>query len=235
VLDLLPELLRGEPFNHAHGSLTARTAPQDGCGRGRCRNGQRFDREQRAAEWKQSTAPAMGEPAEVADARKAPRQNMLQETPQELFMRERHSAALAVVRVVLPAERDVRIGHLDQAMVGDGDAMGVAGQIVQYVLRPTERLLRVHHPVFAEQCTQECGEGLLVSQRSAGSEEVEPVPAKVAPQSGYELPAKDFAQDFHRQEEMMRRADPASMLRRQSAAGHHAVHVGMLPPSSTIP
>src|ERR1700719_4821051 len=128
----------------------------------------------------------MGEPAEVAYARKAPRQNVLQETPQELFMRERHDAALAVVRVVLPAERDVRISHLDQTMVGDGDAMGVAGQIVQHVFQPAERLLRVDHPVFAEQRAQEYGEGLLVSQRPAGSEEVEPVPAKDAPQSGYE-------------------------------------------------
>ena len=142
-------------------------------------------------------------------------------------MRERHSAALAVVRVVLPAERDVRIGHLDQAMVGDGDAMGVAGQIVQYVLRPTERLLRVHHPVFAEQCTQECGEGLLVSQRSAGSEEVEPVPAKGAPQFSHELSAKDFAQDFHGQEEVIPRANPAPVIRAESAAGHDTVHVGM--------
>ena len=139
MLDRLPELLRGEPFNHAHGSLTARTEPRDGCGRGRCRNGQRFDRQQRAAERKQRTAPAMGEPAEVANAREALGKNMLQKTPQELFVRERHDAALAVVRIVLPAERDVRIGNLDETMVGDGDAMRVAGQIVQYVFGPAER------------------------------------------------------------------------------------------------
>src|SRR5665213_3958286 len=86
-------------------------------------------------------------------------------------MRERHGAALAVVRIVLPAEHDVRIGHLDETMVGDGDAMGVAGQIVQYVFGPAERFLRVDDPVLAEQRTQKCGERLLVSQRSAGSEE----------------------------------------------------------------
>ncbi len=81
VLDRLPELLRGEPFNHAHGSLTARTEPRDECGRGRCRNGQKFDRQQRAAERKQRTAPAMGEQAEVANAREALGENMLQEPP----------------------------------------------------------------------------------------------------------------------------------------------------------
>src|SRR6202521_567734 len=43
----------------------------------------------------------------------------------------------------------------------------------------------------------------------------------------HELSAKDLAQHFHRQEEVMRQADPASMIRRQSAAGHHAVNVRM--------
>ena len=66
-----------------------------------------------------------------------------------------------------------------------------------------------------------------MSQWPAGSEEVELVPAKGAPQSGHELSAKDFAQDFHRQEEVMRRAHPAPAIRRQSAAGHHTVYVGM--------
>ncbi len=67
----------------------------------------------------QRTAAALGEKsAEVADAREALGENMLQEPPQELFVRERHGAALAVVRIVLPAKRHVIIRHLDQTMVG---------------------------------------------------------------------------------------------------------------------
>jgi hypothetical protein len=53
VFDCLPELLCSEPFDHAHRSLTARAEPPDGCGRGRCWNRQRFDRQQRAAKRKQ--------------------------------------------------------------------------------------------------------------------------------------------------------------------------------------
>ena len=147
-------MLRGEPFDDAHGPLTARTEPRNGRGLGGGGNRQRFDRQQRAAERKQRTAPAMGEPAEVADAREALGENMLQKTSQELFVRERHDAALAVVRIVLPAERDVGIGNLDETMVGDGDAMRIAGQIVQYVFGPAERFLGVDDPVLAEQRTQ---------------------------------------------------------------------------------
>ena len=107
MLNLLAKLLGGEPFDYAHRSLTARTKPRDGCSCGRRWNRRRFDRQQRAAERKQRTAPTLGEKAEVANAREALGENMLQEPPQELFVRKRHGAALAVVRIVLPAKRDV--------------------------------------------------------------------------------------------------------------------------------
>src|SRR5580704_16603334 len=152
---------------------------------------------------------------------------MLEEAPQEFLVRKRHGAALAVVRIVLPTERHVGIGHLDKTMVGDGDAMRVAGQIVQYVFGAAERFLRVDHPVLAEQYTQECGERLLVSERTTGSEEDELVLAKGAPQSRHELSTKDLVEHFHWQEEVIARTDPAQMIRGQSAARHHAVHVGM--------
>src|SRR5580704_1289513 len=86
VLNLLPQLLRGEPFDDAHGSLTARTKPRD---RWICRrrwSRRRFHRQQRAAERKQRTAPTLGEQAEVADAREALGENMLQEPPQKLVV-----------------------------------------------------------------------------------------------------------------------------------------------------
>jgi len=76
---------------------------------------------------------------------------MLQETPQELFESERHGAALAVVSIVLPAEGDVGIGYLHQPMVRDGNAMGVAGQIVQYMFWPSERFFRIDDPVLVKQ------------------------------------------------------------------------------------
>jgi hypothetical protein len=50
---------------------------------------------------------------------------MLEETPKKLLQRERHGAALAVVGIVLPAERRVGVGQLDQTMVGDRDTKRV--------------------------------------------------------------------------------------------------------------
>ena len=75
---------------------------------------------------------------------------MLEEAPQELLVRKRHGAALAVVRIIFPAEAHLSIGDLDQSMIRDGDAMRVAGKVVEHVFRPAERLLSVHDPVVAE-------------------------------------------------------------------------------------
>ena len=67
---------------------------------------------------------------------------MEHEATQELFGGYRHLALLAAVSVVFPAECDVAVGHGQEPMIGDGDAVGVACQIVEHILRSAEgRLL----------------------------------------------------------------------------------------------
>lgn len=60
-----------------------------------------------AAERQDAGSSAIGEEAEIADARKASPQDMLDETTQELFGGKCHGALLAVVSIVLPAEADL--------------------------------------------------------------------------------------------------------------------------------
>ena len=54
---------------------------------------------------------------------------------------------------VAPAEGDLIVGQLDQAMVGDGDAVSIAAEILQHVLGSAEGWFRVDDPVLAEQGT----------------------------------------------------------------------------------
>jgi len=142
-------------------------------------------------------------------------------------MAQRHDTALAVVGVIFPAERHLRIGDLDQPMIRDCDAVGVASQIMQHMFRPAEWLLGVHDPVFTEQGSQETGESLRLSKRSAGSEKDELVPTECEPQARQKLSAKHPAQDLHRQEEVIGGADPLLVIRRQPAAEYDAVNVRM--------
>ena len=72
----------------------------------------------------------MSHPAEVTNAREALGKDVLQEAAQELFRRQGHAAAFAVMGIILPAERDVRIVYGQEAMVRDSYAMCVTGQVL---------------------------------------------------------------------------------------------------------
>ena len=71
---------------------------------------------------------------------------MEQEATDELVCIERHHLALVVGAIILPAEADAAILAGEQTAVADCDAMGVAAEIVEDLLRPGERALGVDDP-----------------------------------------------------------------------------------------
>ena len=100
-------------------------------------------------------ASAISEKSEVADADQPFRENVDQESSQKLICGNRHDFLLAAPCVVFPAKRDSIILERHQSMVGDGDAVRIAGEIVQNMFRTSEGWLGVDHPVFAEEESQE--------------------------------------------------------------------------------
>jgi hypothetical protein len=67
---------------------------------------------------------------------------MHQETADELACIERHHPIVslgAVKAIVLPLEGDALVVGRDQAAVGDGDTVGIAGKIAQDLLRSPRR------------------------------------------------------------------------------------------------
>src|SRR5271169_736288 len=121
---------------------------------------------------------------------------MLQETPQKLLTGERHGAWSAAVGIVLPAKTHFGIRDREQAVVGDGDAMSVAGQIVKDVFWSAEGRLGVDDPVLLEQGAQEGVEVLLLCQGSALTIEHELMVAKITTQSSHKLAAENTAEHF---------------------------------------
>jgi hypothetical protein len=60
-----------------------------------------------------------------------------------------------------------------EAVIGDGDAMGVAGEIAEHMMGTAEGRLGVDDPVLTEQGAQEGAEGLFVFERLESSGEGE--------------------------------------------------------------
>src|SRR5215468_21932 len=115
-----------------------------------------------------------GEQAVVTDTMEALRQDVHQEATDELVGIERHHrVSLATFEaVVLPLEGDALVIERDQAAVGDGDAMGVAGEIAQDFRGSPEWAFAVDHPLTVAQRRQIGGEGLCMGERDMFAEEL---------------------------------------------------------------
>ena len=93
----------------------------------------------------------MSQETEVPDAHEAGGKHVEQEAAQELVHGQGHEALLVAVGGVSPAKGDLVVGQGDEAMVGDGDAMRVASEVVENMLRATEGRFAVDDPIVVEQ------------------------------------------------------------------------------------
>jgi len=152
-------------------------------GAGRCA-------EQNAAAFERCTSSAVGEESEMTDAHQATGQNLQQEAAQELMGGNGHDLLLAAVGIVPPAEGDAVVFKSDEPMVGDGHAMGVAGQVVEVMLRPAERRLGVDHPVLAAEFPQELDECVRRGKLLKRAMELDPVLLEEITKPGAELTAE---------------------------------------------
>jgi hypothetical protein len=81
-----------------------------------------YDLEQAPAFGKSGFAASVAEEPVVTDALQSARQHVKQEAADEFRRVEPHHALCGFMAVVFPAERDVSISDVDQAIVRDGDA-----------------------------------------------------------------------------------------------------------------
>lgn len=89
-----------------------------------------------------------------------------------------------------PTKSDLAFSKRDQAMVGDGYAMGVAAQILEHVCGAAEGRFRVNHPVFSEQWSQPGSEGFALSESRPISLEAQAVTWKACLRPATNLPRK---------------------------------------------
>jgi hypothetical protein len=104
-------------------------------------------------------ATAVCQKAEETDANKAMRKHMEKEPPQELLRGYGHQLLLVVMRIIFPPERDLVIFQSHEPVVGDSNAMGVAGQIMQNMLRPSEGWFDIDNPVVSIERPEERAKG----------------------------------------------------------------------------
>ncbi len=109
-------------------------------------------------------AVSIAEEPVVANAVEPTRQNVEQESPDELVCREGHGFLLIVVAVVSPTKFHLTLFNFDNPMIGNGHPVGVAADIVHHLLWPGERWLGVDDPFHVSHWIEITAEGLRISQ-----------------------------------------------------------------------
>src|ERR1700741_3725972 len=108
-----------------------------------------------AAHFQRLSSVPVRKQSKVPDLYEARRQDVKQEAPDELGGVESHDAASVVVPGVTPTEAHLSVLKTEESSVGNGNAMGVAGQILQHMFRSTEGRLGVDHPLFSSQAGEQ--------------------------------------------------------------------------------
>jgi len=118
--------------------------------------------EQTLTQGQESGAPPIGQEPERPDADKAAGQDVEQEAAQELLRTECHHSLFIPVGIILPAESNLVMLESHESMVGDGNAMGIAGEIAEHMMGTAEGGLGIDDPVLTKQGMQEGAEHLFI-------------------------------------------------------------------------
>jgi hypothetical protein len=156
-------LLWSEPFDERHESAATGAEP------GTRRLGFRFygilrwrGCEKLPADGQQDAAAPVSEEAAKSDTYKTARQSVEQEPPKELLGGYGHQPLF--VRIVFPAERDFAVGKVHNPVIGNGDSVSVAGQIMEDMFGASKWPFRVDHPGLAKQRPKEGVESLALGE-----------------------------------------------------------------------
>ena len=153
---------------------------------------------------------------------------MEQEAAQELVDREGHQTLLVLVSGVSPTKGDLVLLEGDEAVIGDGDAMRVAAQVMEDMLGSTEGRLAVDDPIVVEQLPEKGGESLGWSKKLQATVEGELFPGKGALESGDELAPEDTTEHLNGKKEAMARVNPTSVVEAEPARRNDAVDMRMM-------
>lgn len=125
------------------------------------------------------------------------REHMQEKAAQKLLGRYSHQLLFTGMSIIFPAESNLTVREVYEPVIGDGNAMGIPGQIVKNVLRATERRLSVHDPVLPKERTKKGTECRLLRKGLKTAWKDQLPFQKRSLQSCRELAAKDPTEHLH--------------------------------------
>jgi hypothetical protein len=91
---------------------------------------------------------SVGQQAEVPYPDKASRQDMEEEPADKLLGLEQHDLLAVMVRIISPEEGNLAVPDGEEAVIADGDSVGISTQVLQDPLGASEGRFAIDHPFF---------------------------------------------------------------------------------------
>jgi len=113
-------------------------------------------------------AMAVGKEAEVADLGKLVRKDVKQKAADELVGIESHGSGAVVPAAVAPLESHPPVLKCHEAVIGDGDAVGIAPEVIEDLGGSPEGHFGVDDPFAVGVGAQEAGEGFGIREGLQG-------------------------------------------------------------------
>ena len=166
----------------------------------------------------------------MSDTVEASRQDMDEESSDELSGFEGHGfvAILCLMAIILPLEGDAALIVGDQPAIGDGDPMGLSGQVSEYGLGAGKGTFSIDYPVDVSEWLQVIVEGLGISQCLVLSEELQLSGGVSVKEFVQKQTSEQSGQDPHWQEEPWPTRLPMLSIVCDAATGDDAVDMGMM-------
>ena len=150
---------------------------------------------------------AVGQKADVTQALQAVGDNMQQKAADELVRWQGHGLDAMTLASVAEGKTPLSVVDIDDTVIGDGHAVGVAPERVEHRPRPGHGLLGIDHPCLVIEGVDDALKALDGLQRGSWLSQREGIPAVV--KGIEELLAKDPAQCLHGTQKAWVRGYPA--------------------------
>jgi len=166
----------------------------------------------------------------MTDAMKAVGQDVQQETADELVRVEGHDAVtgLAGLTVIFPFESNTLAVEGDEAGIGNGDAMGVAGEIGEHLVGAGEGRFGVDHPVHTAEWPEEFPEYASIVKRGILAEELQRAFGVGGDKTLTHESAEESREYLNAEEVTGPATYPVLPVRRDATARYDAMNVGMM-------
>ena len=164
----------------------------------------------------------------MPDSHEAARQDVQEKPTEEFLGVERHDFRAPAIGIVLPVKAHDASGETHEPRVGHRDAMGVAPEVLQHLLRPRERAFRIDHPGRGPQLRDEGGKAAGFGQGERATCEGEGTLSEGAVERVEVLGAEDDRERRDGKQKRWVSTPPACPVARERPAGHKTVDVQML-------